>query len=366
MTISKLVIAAFAALVSGVALAQDGQLRDLSVEQNIVAQAIAPRLGSLKVTLTTDRPDATYAAGEMVRLTLQSNEDAYITVFDIGPSGQVTQLFPNQFQSDNKVAANRAVEIGGGNVGARIVVSAPFGTELIKVIASSKPLTIVPAAQLQSRGAFRSLDGGAQALVRDLQVVANQPAQDDLRVSMTNFGLYTVASRAPAQPVIVLVPGQPAPTTVAPVVVPQASPLVTIPVPQPFPLLVAVDKASFRIGETVTLAVTSMQACNLTVLDVAPNGQVRTLFPNAATPANAVQAMQTVIVAGGPSAISLQVAGPAGTEQIVAICSTEATPVAAPAEAGADRAALARDLSVVAGRPTGTTAMASVSFSVLP
>src|SRR5579863_6777452 len=94
-------------LLSAAAAAQDAQLRDLTVEQAATAQLSAPRPGSLNVMVVADRGDATYAVGETVRLTLTANEDAFVTVLDIGPTGQVTQLFPNKYQTDNHVVANR-------------------------------------------------------------------------------------------------------------------------------------------------------------------------------------------------------------------------------------------------------------------
>lgn len=143
---------------------------------------------------------------------------------------------------------------------------------------------------------FRSVDGGVKTVVRDLEVVANQAAQTDAKIVFSNFALHTIVSRAalaaPAQQTLVVVPGQgsasqpaPAPTTFLPVAAPQASAtLISVPPQQPFPLLLAVDKPAYKVGEKVTLAVTTLQACNLTVMDVTASGQVRTLFPNQMTP----------------------------------------------------------------------------------
>lgn len=371
MRFSKYLITASLLVLSVAAAAQEQQLRDLTVEQATTAQLSAPHAGSLKATIAPDRADATYAIGESVRLTLTVNENAYVTVLDIGPSGLVTQLFPTKYQIDNHVLANRPVEIAGGATGARIAVAGPTGTELIKVIASNKPITVVPESQLQGNGPFRSVDGGAKALTRDLQVVADAPAPADTKISFTNLALYTISSRAPAAPqAIVIIPDQPAPApdaapTAAPPVAPSAL-RVTIPADQPFPLLLAADKASYKIGEKATIAVTSLQACNLTVLELTTAGQARTLYPNAAAPNGAVSALQTVFVAGGPSANALQLAGPAGSEQILAICATNegASLPAQKADASADAAAVSRDLAVVAAH--AGTAIASITIAIQP
>jgi len=376
MHISKYMLIGLLSFLAGPVLAEKAQLRDLTVEQSTAAQVGTPRPGSLQVLVSADRPDATYAVGETVRLTLTSNEDAYVTVFDIGPTGQVTQLFPNQYQTNNRVLANRSIEIAGGATGARITAAGPAGAELIKVIASSKPVTVVSETQLtEARGIFRSVEGGVPTVVNDLQVVADQAAQNDAKIVFSNFTLHTVGSRlaaAPAQQTAVVRPDQgpaerpaPAATMTLPVATPQGSAaLISVPIQQPFPLLLAADKSTYKIGERVTLAVTTLQACNLTVIDVTPSGQVRTLFPNQTTPNNAVSVLQTVLVAGGPSAVSLPVSGPAGTEQLLAVCTTDAAPIS-PQPAG-DRTALTRDLAIVASRSAGVTAMASLTFTVQP
>lgn len=148
MRISKYILIGVLSLSAGPVLADEAHLRDLTVEQSTAAQAGTPRPGSLQISVSADRTDATYAIGETVRLTLTSNEDAYVTVLDVGPTGQVTQLFPNQFQTDNHLFANRPIEIAGGTTGVRITAAGPAGAELIKVIASSQPVTVVSEAQL--------------------------------------------------------------------------------------------------------------------------------------------------------------------------------------------------------------------------
>ena len=362
MRLSKLFITASVLVLSAAAaVAQEQPLRDLTVEQSATAQVVAPHAGTLKATLAADRADNTYAVGETVKLQVTTNEDAYVTVLDVGPSGQATQLFPNKYQTDNHLLANHPVEIAGAATGAKIVVSAPTGTDFIKVISSNKPITVVPESQLQGAGAFHSVDGGANALVRDLQVAAEPPAQTDTKIAFNNFALYTIATRAPAPTAgqtIVVIPAPPTAPAPAPTV------HIAVAADQPFPLLVAADKATYKVGEKVTLAVTSVQACNLTVLEFAASGQVHTLYPNAASPSPAIAALQTVFVTGGSSTNALQVAGPAGSEQILAVCaSADTAPTPAPDKA-AEAGTISRDLAVVASHPG--TASASVVFAVTP
>jgi hypothetical protein len=347
-------LALAAALSSSAALAEEADVRDLSVVQAPAAQIVAPRPGGLATTIAADRADATYAVGETVRLTLTANQDAYVTVFDIGPTGTVTQLFPNRFQPDNRLAAGQPVEIAGPATGAHMRISPPTGTELIKVIASNKPLAVTPEAQLHGAGPFRVVDGGVPALLRDLSVVANPPAPNDTLVAFANFALYTIPSRPPQTAgVVVVAPAQPA--------LAAAFAQVEIPADQPFPLLLAADKTKYRVGGKPTIAVTSTQACNLTVLEFNAAGVARTLYPTGAAPNPAIAAQQAVFVAGAPG-VDLTLAGPPGLEQVLAICTigdAPATPTAV-----ADAAAASKNLAIVASKPG--TAMASVTFLVLP
>ena len=278
----KLATALAAILMSCSAFADDRAIvpRDLSVEQNAAATIVAVHPGTLSTTISADRPDATYAIGDTVRLTLTANQDAYVAVLDVGPTGKVTQLFPNAYQADNHLRAGVPLEIAGPGGAARITVGPPTGTELIKVISSKQPLNVIPEGQLQLTGAgpFRTLEGGARVLARDLAVVGDTPPAADTFIALSNFNLYTIPGRAPAAAaaggVTVIIPAQ---QPAAPAVAAH----VDVPAEQPFPLLIAADKTKYRIGDKATVAVTTTQACALTVLEFNAAGVVRTLYPSA-------------------------------------------------------------------------------------
>jgi uncharacterized protein DUF4384 len=361
--------------VASTAAAQDAALRDLNVEQSNVAQAGTSRPGSLRMTTWFDRSDLTYAQGESVRIFVQTSEDAYVTVFNVGPSGQAIQLFPNAFQTSNLVRANVPVEIPSAN--ARIAVNGPFGAELVKIVASDKPLTIVAESQLDHRGGvFRLLAGGASALQRNLEVTSAAP--QDQRIAVVNRGIRTVASRSAAMTQTVPVTAAVAAPAAAPPAGPAASGsiagLAALSSKNPFPLLIATDKPAYRVGERVTLAVTTLQPCFLTVLDVNAAGQARVIFPNQHSRNNQLAAAQTVLVSGGGAAPAIEARAPVGAGAVVAVCSTGAAPVlSAKAPDGgmvfADAGTIDvvnRDLAVVASRPAGTTAIAVVPLAIEP
>ena len=173
--------------------------RDLTVEQtsifSIQAPAPAdPAPGRLNVVAWVDHADNTYAIGEKVRLFVRSSKDAYLMVLNIGPTGNTTLLFPNAFQKDARIGANRTVEIPAPGSGAGIRVSGPaVGRELIKVIASSEPLPVFEAAGMTSASPFAVIGAGARSVARDLQVTMDAGTSrewDDYNKVIT-----TVASR---------------------------------------------------------------------------------------------------------------------------------------------------------------------------
>ena len=391
--------------------AEDSILRDLSVEQATAFQAGTPAPGSLRISTWVDRHDLTYARGDAVRIFVKTNEDAYVTIINVGPSGKVTQLFPNAFQQSNRVAANRALEVPSANGGSRINVSGPVGAELIKVFVSSEPIKIIPESQLVGSGAFRSLAGGVSDLVRNLEVSAGGPAGGQSKFAISNLVIKTISSRRAsnaAKPAFVMAqaakPAQPAPSTMTSEAVSPAPPgLETqlgiedigqglIPrspsstpsnqpsapstaigqLEQPFPLLIAADKTAYRAGQKITLAVTSFRSCRLTVLDIDANGAVRVLFPTREAQNVQVQPMQTIIVSGESSPVPLQASDPSGQKQVVAVCSSDA---AAPATvnddaeqtitAGVSTESIANDAPGLM-KPAETTAVAAVSLSIHP
>lgn len=350
---------AFALLAGSTAIGLAQTVRDLSVEQTQAHDAGTVKPGSLSVMTLLDRADATYAVGETVRLAVKTNEDAYVTVLGIGASGKVTQLFPNAVQTDAKVKAGETVEIPSAASGAQIKVSGPVGGELIKVIATSKPLTVIPDGQWKpGTGVFRALEGDAGTLARDLEVVAAKPPAE-VKVAIVNQVIKTIATREAS--------AAPAPTATAGVLVVPVTPAPAS--AQTFPLLLATDKTTYKVGETITLVVTPTRACQLTVSSTGAKG-TQLLFPSVALPDGKVAAGQAVMVSG--AAAQSVVAGAPGTQVITALCTTEARPhtialKAAGEEASAeDKAALERDLAVVTAKPAGTVGLAQTTLTIVP
>ena len=158
--------------------------RTLSVQQKLVKDAGAvsapAAAGGLSVVAWVDRPDYTYARGEDVRVFVETNKDAYVTLLNVDPAGGTTILFPNRYQPDNFVRAGRAIQVPDPSSGARITVTGSVGAELLKVIASTRPVDPFEAADLSEAGPFRMVNARAAdvatGLTRSLKVIDATPA----------------------------------------------------------------------------------------------------------------------------------------------------------------------------------------------
>ena len=358
-------VAALASVFAAAGLAPSPALadaaRDLTVEQTAIytvqasAPAAAAPAGALDVVAWVDHADNTYAMGEAVRLFVRSNKDAYVTVLNVGPSGNTTMLFPNAAQRDARVRARQVVEIPASGAGASIRVGGPVGRELIKVIASTSPVPLFDAAKLTGAGPFAMVSGDGRAVARDLQVTMDaQPAShewDDYNKVIT-----TIASR----PVSTVVPLMPAPSG-------QAWPVAGS------GLRIATDKTRYRLGEAVTVYASSTVPCYLTLVNIGSSGQARVLLPNAAQPQNYLPAGQTVVFPGVGTRLTVTPVGPSGVETVTAVCSADNRPVVASdlvyggamfASLGMAGMSSSRDLAVVASEPGREASHATVGFLV--
>lgn len=201
--LSGLTLAVFM-LAGGVPSAVAGQdesfRRSLTVEQQTIHDVGAGFTttqdgdDALKVVAWVDRGDYTYAIGEPVRIYVETNKDAYVTVLNTDSAGQTTQLFPNQYQPDNFVSANRAMEVPDPASRSRIVVTGNVGDELLKVVASTSPVSLFEARQLSDAGGFRVVRTDAQRTARSLSVVMDDQRPAGGSVTTPPAGLIPVSA----------------------------------------------------------------------------------------------------------------------------------------------------------------------------
>jgi TolB-like protein len=83
-----------------------------------------------------------YRLGEEIRFYFRSDRDCYLTLVDYEPNGKVKVLFPNKFFQDNFVRGGKTYIIPGREYGFKLTIEPPTGTERIKAIATTDPLSL--------------------------------------------------------------------------------------------------------------------------------------------------------------------------------------------------------------------------------
>ena len=85
-----------------------------------------------RIEVWTDKES--YIVGEDITIYFKSNKDSYLTLFDFTPGAGVRLLFPNRYQKNNFLAANKVHIIPPG-----FGVTPPTGKEMFRAIATTSP-----------------------------------------------------------------------------------------------------------------------------------------------------------------------------------------------------------------------------------
>ncbi|MCK5905544.1 MAG: DUF4384 domain-containing protein, partial [Gammaproteobacteria bacterium] len=80
-----------------------------------------------------------YAVGDTLTINFDVDRSLYAQIFLINSAGKVTTLFPNPYQLDNHLQANKIYQIPPKNADFTLDVSAPTGEDRIIAFASSTP-----------------------------------------------------------------------------------------------------------------------------------------------------------------------------------------------------------------------------------
>lgn len=114
------------------------------------------------VQLWTDR--TTYRVGEPIHFYFRAERDCYLNLVDINSEGEISLLFPNRFDSNNRVQGGKTYCIPGDNYGFALEAMPPTGSDRIYAIASTRPLDIFihdfarDAFVTMTRGTTRGID----------------------------------------------------------------------------------------------------------------------------------------------------------------------------------------------------------------
>ncbi len=98
--------------------------------------AVRPRpLADFTVTVDTDR--GVYDIGDNVEVRFRASDDCYVFIFNTDSDGVTRQIFPNFYDRNNVLQANRRYRIPTGLY--RLVTTGPPGSESLRILAYRYP-----------------------------------------------------------------------------------------------------------------------------------------------------------------------------------------------------------------------------------
>ena len=112
-----------------------------------------------------------YRIGDKIVVYFRSDKDCYLTLFNIGTSGELTVLFPNYLFQNNFTRADRIYAIPGDEYPFEYELSGPPGVEKIKAIATTSKLNLLDF-KFSKEEFFHSVESGIAA--RDISIVAKK------------------------------------------------------------------------------------------------------------------------------------------------------------------------------------------------
>ena len=119
------------------------------------------------ISVWTDKTD--YKVGDELVIKFKADRSCYVTIFNMGSSGQITVLFPNRFYATNYVKKDEVYSIPGRFQNFTIKAEGPAGVEKLKIFATEGNVPLLP--EQYNVSAFRSLDPKTEGSVtRDLAI----------------------------------------------------------------------------------------------------------------------------------------------------------------------------------------------------
>ncbi|AKI98243.1 hypothetical protein IX53_03920 [Kosmotoga pacifica] len=133
---------------------------------------IVPTPQEFKVSIWLDRdPGSLYKSGEEVKVFFKTNADAYVAIYDIMPDGRVQLIFPNKYDTNNFVKANKEYTLPteSTKLNYRLLVSGESGMEIFQIVASKQQLPFLKSVTKNfSKEAFPYFEDLAENFIEKL------------------------------------------------------------------------------------------------------------------------------------------------------------------------------------------------------
>ena len=287
---------------------------ELTAGQRMLTAVPLPS-SDLKLDLWINKANGVYADGESVQIYMRPSEAAYVTIFNTDARGETTVVFPNRFRAQNFVQAGNILQVPGPGADFKLRVSAPYGANLIKALATKKPVSLLDASKFTQTGNFQSFSGGADQLARQIQVTANKEQTAGWASAQLPFTVVAAAGTTTGGPSVNVTPAQPTMSGI-----PALDKLLRE--SGGFGLQIVLNQADYMEGDPLSLTAVAEKNCNLTLVNVDERQLGTVLLPNQFEKKRELKAGVTQFLPGGKSKLAYVTAG-SGRNALVGFCVAE-------------------------------------------
>ncbi len=106
----------------------------------------------LMIEVQVDKP--VYRIGEFIVLTVRSNQDCYLALYDISTEGEVSQIFPNKYANDNLIRGGRLYRIPTETDNFDYEITGPPGIERVRAVCTQKNVNIIDPSVVSKQETF--------------------------------------------------------------------------------------------------------------------------------------------------------------------------------------------------------------------
>jgi len=147
-----------------------------------VAPAPAPQAADDGIAVRLWAEKTRYRMGERLAFNFETNRDAFLTIVNVGTSGEVTILFPNRFSGGHGVKAGRTYRIPETSDSYELELKGPPGVELVYALLTLKPVLFLATDFPSSGAVFPSTADRVSRVTRDINVAAKSiPLREQAR-----------------------------------------------------------------------------------------------------------------------------------------------------------------------------------------
>lgn len=299
-------------------------------QKDIVAQAEAIQnpASDLKIEIWPERTDRKYNVGELVTLMFKANKDCFVNIIDIGTSGKVKIIFPNQWHKSNKIEMGKTYRLPQEDSKFVFKVNPPAGENYVKAIATLNKLELVKPEYLESGGAFVEIKDPEHA-IRDIgmelgKIGGKQWAEADTKIIISESASVTTEPLKPVSDDKPLVPEKPGAAVQTGAKTAKDIVAVAASIENPkqefgVKLSIVDSRTSFAVGEEIRFSFSAERDCYVTLLDIGTSGKVHKLFPNKWHESNKVEKDKVYRIPPDASNFIFRIEGPVGREYVKAI-----------------------------------------------